>query len=82
MHLFRIMMLGSSAATAVCACPAVAQEVASNAKTTNDSKKPSQPEEIIVTATKRPEVARRISGSVTAFDERQLEALGANSLAD
>lgn len=38
--------------------------------------------DIIVTATKRAESVRKISGSVTAFDERQLEALGANGLAD
>lgn len=38
--------------------------------------------DIIVTATKRSERVRDISGSVTAFDERGLEALGAQSFAD
>ncbi len=39
-------------------------------------------EEIIVSATKREEPVRRISGSVSAFDEAGLEALGAERLAD
>jgi iron complex outermembrane recepter protein len=39
-------------------------------------------EEIVVTATKRPERVRDISGSVSAYDEAGLEALGAESLSD
>jgi outer membrane receptor protein involved in Fe transport len=39
-------------------------------------------QEIVVTATKRPEFVRDISGSVSAFDERQLEVLGAESFSD
>lgn len=39
-------------------------------------------EEIIVTATKREEPVRKISGSVTAFDQAGLDAVGAESLAD
>jgi len=39
-------------------------------------------EEIVVTATKRPERVRDISGSVSAFDQAGLEALGAQSYAD
>jgi iron complex outermembrane recepter protein len=39
-------------------------------------------EEIIVTATKREEPVRKISGSVSAFDEAGLEALGAERFAD
>lgn len=39
-------------------------------------------EEIIVSATKREEPVRRISGSVSAFDEAGLEALGAERFAD
>jgi iron complex outermembrane recepter protein len=42
----------------------------------------SQLEEIVVTATKRPERVRDISGSVTAFDEAALESLGAQSYSD
>lgn len=42
----------------------------------------SQLEEIVVTATKRPERVRDISGSVSAFDEGALEALGAESFSD
>jgi len=38
--------------------------------------------EVIVTATKRPEAVRKISGSVTALTGAQLETLGANSLSD
>lgn len=37
---------------------------------------------IVVTATKRPERVREIAGSVTAFNEGQLESLGAQSFAD
>lgn len=39
-------------------------------------------DEIVVTATKRPERVRDIAGSVTAFDEEALEQLGAQSFAD
>jgi outer membrane receptor protein involved in Fe transport len=39
------------------------------------------PEEVVVTATKRPEVVRSIAGSVTALTGMQLEALGAQSYA-
>jgi len=39
-------------------------------------------EEIVVTATKRKESVREISGSVSAVSDKQLEALGAQGLAD
>lgn len=39
-------------------------------------------EEIIVTATKRPESVRHISGSVSAFDESGLETIGAQAFED
>ena len=39
-------------------------------------------EEVVVTATKRPEKAREIAGSVSALSGAQLEALGAQSYAD
>lgn len=39
-------------------------------------------QEVIVTATKRPEPVRSISGSVSAVTDAQLEALGAQSMAD
>jgi outer membrane receptor protein involved in Fe transport len=39
-------------------------------------------EEVIVTATKRPEAVRRISGSVSALTGGELEKLGAQSMAD
>lgn len=39
-------------------------------------------DDIIVTATKRAERVREISGSVTAFDEKALEAIGARSFSD
>ena len=42
----------------------------------------SQLEEIVVTATKRPERVRDISGSVSAYDQAALESLGAESFAD
>jgi outer membrane receptor protein involved in Fe transport len=68
------------AAAALIAAPAVAQTDAATAQ--GQANPPAEPGEIIVTATKRPEAARRISASVTAFDERQLETLGAETLAD
>ncbi|MEP7243161.1 MAG: TonB-dependent receptor [Gammaproteobacteria bacterium] len=37
---------------------------------------------VIVTATKRPEPAREVAGSVTAVSSAQLEAIGAQSMAD
>lgn len=39
-------------------------------------------EEVIVTATKRPESVRKISGAVTAMTGSELEQLGAQSMAD
>jgi len=42
----------------------------------------SQLEEIVVTATKRPERVRDISSSVSAYDEAALESLGAESFSD
>jgi outer membrane receptor protein involved in Fe transport len=39
-------------------------------------------EEVIVTATKRPEAVRRISGSVSALTGSELEKVGAQSMAD
>lgn len=39
-------------------------------------------EEVIVTATKRPEAVRDISGSVSAYSGEQLEELGAETMAD
>lgn len=39
-------------------------------------------EEVIVTATKRPEAVRKISGSVSAFTGVELEKLGAQSMSD
>lgn len=47
-----------------------------------DSRAELQPEDIIVTATKRPEAVRKISGSVSAFTNDQLQALGAQDMAD
>lgn len=46
------------------------------------SASPTALEEIIVTATKRPEAARDISGSVSAYSGEQLEQLGAETMED
>lgn len=43
---------------------------------------PTALEEVIVTATKRPEVVREISGSVSAYSGEQLEELGAETMQD
>ena len=61
--------------------PAAAQQAPTPSPADQSSDASQDQGEIIVTATKRPESARRISGSVTAFDEAQLEALGAQDLA-
>ena len=39
-------------------------------------------QEVVVTANKRPEAVRKISGSVTAFTGQQLEDMGASSFSD
>ncbi len=67
---FRRLLLGGVAAASL-ATPALAQESGSTLV-----------EEIIVTATKREESVRDVSGSVSAVSGAQLEALGAQSFAD
>ena len=59
------------AIASLCSAVAVAQNAA-----------PGALEEIIVTATKRPEAVRDISGSVSAYSGEQLEELGAETMAD
>ena len=77
----RIALLVGTAALG--SMPAQAQEAPPpQAQNANEDESENRIPEIIVTATKRPESVRDISGSVSAFDESQLEALGANSLAD
>lgn len=66
-------MLGTTLA-AVLAFPAMAQSEDAPATTDED--------DIVVYATKRPEVARKISGSVTAISGDQLDRIGADSMAD
>jgi outer membrane receptor protein involved in Fe transport len=81
---FRIALLIGT--TALGSAPALAQQAPSSpsqdAQNAQDEQSQSGIPDIIVTATKRPESVRDISGSVSAFDESQLEALGANSLED
>ena len=72
-----VLVISPAAAEAVAQAPQTAQAAAQS----TTAEQPDQGD-IIITATKRPERARQVSGSVTAFSERQLEALGAESLAD
>lgn len=75
------------AGSAVCAAlfsvsPAAAQSTTPPRAESDDVQPAAFPEDIVVTATKRSERVRDISGSITAFDEATLEALGARSFAD
>jgi outer membrane receptor protein involved in Fe transport len=69
-------MTGATAA-ALSASPALAQTADSTT-----AKSTSGIEEVIVTAEKRPEAVRKISGSVSAVTGAQLEALGAQDMSD
>ncbi|MFL6603468.1 MAG: TonB-dependent receptor [Steroidobacteraceae bacterium] len=51
-------------------------------QSSTDAGEPPVLQEIVVTATKRPESVRSISGSVSAVTEAQLEEVGARSMAD
>lgn len=69
-----LLLFGMMAAMApVCAH---AQDIATDEEGVDTS------QDIIVTATKRPERVRDIAGSVTAFDESSLNVIGAQSFAD
>ncbi|TGX48742.1 TonB-dependent receptor [Sphingomonas gei] len=70
-------LLLSAAAIALVSGQACAQSAAAPANAQDRDDK-----EIVVTATKRPEAVRDISGSVTAHTGEQLEKLGADSMAD
>lgn len=60
--------------------PLLAQQT--EAENAGAATSPGQLEEIIVTATKRPESVREISGSISAYNESSLEEIGARSFAD
>jgi outer membrane receptor protein involved in Fe transport len=59
-----------------------AAALAADAATPADTSKVTVVDDIVVTATKRSEPVREISGSVSAFDENRLETLGAETLGD
>ena len=82
-HSVRILLAGCAAValTASAAQAAENQAPAAAPPAADQATNPDQAD-IVITATKRPERARQISGSVTAFSESQLETLGADSLAD
>lgn len=71
-NLARAAALLGTALSAALACPAMAQ----NSEPVRDE------DDIVVTATRRPEVVRKISGSVTAMSGEQLDRIGADSMAD
>jgi iron complex outermembrane recepter protein len=72
----------SSCAAMALVSPAIAQpsSVAQSSETTPSNTR--EIEEVIVTATKRPEAVRGISGSISAKSGAQLERLGADGFAD
>lgn len=82
----RILLTGCAAAALAASAAHATDDAQAPAPPANSDQvtPPQNPDQsdIIITATKRPERARQISGSVTAFSEAQLESLGANSLAD
>lgn len=69
-------LLLAGAAMAAAGTPALAQEATAPVApaTTLD--------DLVVTATKRPQAVREIPGSVSAYDEQALATLGANQMAD
>lgn len=77
----RKFAIGLTLPFALISIPAAAQEATSQQETSVDGDATGGTE-IIVTATKRAERVRDISGSVTAFDEAGLEAIGARSFSD
>jgi outer membrane receptor protein involved in Fe transport len=77
-----ILVCGAAIAALGLASGAQAQQQAPTGTGQNATKSDSTLSEVIVTATKRPEAARKISGSVSAVTGAQLEAIGANSFAD
>lgn len=74
----------ATALTALVAITAVSSGAAAQSTTGPASAETDagQLDEILVTATKRPERLRDISGSVSAYDQPALEALGADSFSD
>ena len=66
-------LLGTALGAILAACPAMAQQAEPEAR---------DPDEIVVYATKRAEVAREIPGSVTAMSGEQLDRIGADSMGD
>jgi outer membrane receptor protein involved in Fe transport len=69
----------AGAAMAVLGTPSAFGQTATDA---SSGKSASGIEEVIVTAEKRPEAVRKISGSVSAVTNAQLEALGAQDMSD
>ncbi|MGA9794389.1 MAG: TonB-dependent receptor [Rhizomicrobium sp.] len=70
-------ILAGSALSVAALAPAAAQVAADTT-----AKSPNGVETVIVTAEKRPEAVRAISGSVSAFTGEDLQALGAQDMAD
>src|SRR5689334_9290160 len=67
----RVWLLG--AATSLLATSALAETASTGAATLDD---------LVVTATKRPQAVREIPASVSAFDEQALATVGADQMAD
>jgi iron complex outermembrane receptor protein len=75
------LILFGSISACYAASPALAQATAPSAQDAQSQSAQDDENVIIVTATKRPEAVRDISGSITAMTGDQLERLGASSMA-
>jgi len=78
LRIFRAGLMGGATVALLGASSALGQ----TAPDSSSSKSASGIEEVIVTAEKRPEAVRKISGSVSAVTGAQLEALGAQDMSD
>jgi outer membrane receptor protein involved in Fe transport len=81
MHAIRPAALGAALLGSV-ALSALMSGAAFAAAPADDSSASTTVTEVVVTATKRPEAVRKISGAVTAFSGDQLEKLGAQDMSD
>ncbi len=77
-----VLGLGLAASASLFSTQASAQASAASPVAVEEADSTSDGGDIIVTATKRAERVRDISGSVSAFDEKALESIGARSYAD
>lgn len=73
---------GLTKSVLLCSVLSIAGALPAAAQTAGPTDTQSNDDDIIITATKRPEAVRDISGSVTALSGDQLDRIGADSMAD